>query len=330
MAERASDAREPGLWTLLAGDGCPLIAALALALMGAGLFACFQAATGHLLPHDEAWLGMTAADLRQLSAGRVLLFMIHDRVAFGGALISVGVMYLYLSLGPLRRGERWAWHTLLVSGLVGFLTWLGHGYLDTWHGVATVGLGPLFSLGLARSLRHVRDREPPDTVVHERAVARLWRGGWSLRRVGGVGRGLLLLTAACVITGGLIIMGVGVTTVFVPTDLAYMGLTASELDVINPRLVPLIAHDRAGFGGAVCSAGVAMFGALAAGRPEPALWQAVGLAMLVGFGSAIVVHFPIGYTSFAHLGPAYLGAGLFAVGWLLSLPAAAAGELDAA
>jgi hypothetical protein len=41
----------------------------------------------------------------------------------------------------------------------------------------------------------------------------------------------------------------GSTRVFVAEDLEFMGLTRGALDAINPRLVPLIAHDRAGFGG---------------------------------------------------------------------------------
>src|SRR5262249_55973511 len=48
---------------------------------------------------------------------------------------------------------------------------------------------------------------------------------------------------------GFTIQVIGMTEVFVPTDLTYMGMTHARLDSINPRLIPLIAHDRAGFGG---------------------------------------------------------------------------------
>ena len=43
---------------------------------------------------------------------------------------------------------------LAVGGTLGFLTflsYLGTGYLDSWHGLATLVLLPLFVLGLARS-----------------------------------------------------------------------------------------------------------------------------------------------------------------------------------
>jgi hypothetical protein len=117
--------------------------------------------------------------------------------------------------------------------------------------------------------------------------------------------------------GGLIIMGVGVTTVFVPQDLEYIGLCA-DLEAANPRLIPLIAHDRAGFGGGVCCCGLTMFFCTYCGEPSKSLWQALLITGAAGFGTAIGVHFPIGYTSFTHLAPAFLGALMFAAGMLLT------------
>ena len=60
----------------------------------------------------------------------------HDRVSFGGTLIAIGVLYLWLLEFPLRRGEEWAWWTLLLSGCLGFssfFAYLIYGYLDLWH-----------------------------------------------------------------------------------------------------------------------------------------------------------------------------------------------------
>src|SRR5262245_14656298 len=79
--------RDPGFVERLVGDGRPLLVATALALMASGAFAVFQAATGHFLPHDTAYLGMTAAELCTLHACRIVHFMIHDRVSFGGVLL---------------------------------------------------------------------------------------------------------------------------------------------------------------------------------------------------------------------------------------------------
>jgi hypothetical protein len=38
-----------------------------------------------------------------------------------------------------------------VVGFLTFLAYLGYGYLDTWHGVATLFLLPVFGVGLLRS-----------------------------------------------------------------------------------------------------------------------------------------------------------------------------------
>jgi len=112
----------------------------------------------------------------------------------------------------------------------------------------------------------------------------------------------------------------GATAVFVLQDLEYLGVSVAQLDALNPRLVPLIAHDRAGFGGALVSAGVAATACVAFGRPSRSRWQALALAGLAGFGPAVGVHFVIGYTDAVHLAPAVTGAVLFAAGLTLTYP----------
>jgi hypothetical protein len=113
-------------------------------------------------------------------------------------------------------------------------------------------------------------------------------------------------------------MVVGMTTVFVPQDLEFMEVAAADLWSDNPGLVPLIAHDRAGFGGGVCCCGLTMFFCIHCSPPSRSLWQALAITGVAGFGTAIGVHFPIGYTTFSHLAPAYFGAIVFAVGMLLT------------
>src|SRR4051794_567858 len=140
-----------GLLQALMGDGRPLLLFVGLALILSGGFALFLAATGHFLPHDERFLGMTAEQLCSLHGCRIVHFMYHDRGAFGGSLIAIGTLYLWLAEFPLRNGEAWAWWTFLVTGVLGFasfLTYLGYGYLDTWHGVGTVLLLPCFIWGM--------------------------------------------------------------------------------------------------------------------------------------------------------------------------------------
>jgi hypothetical protein len=134
----------------------------------------------------------------------------------------------------------------------------------------------------------------------------------------GIGRGCLLATALGLVAGGGTIMVIGMTSVFVPQDLAYMGLSADDLRAINARLVPLIAHDRAGFGGGVCTCGVVMFFCVWCGSPSRSLWQALCLSGAVGFATAIGVHPLIGYTDPVHLAPAITGAVVFSAGLVLT------------
>jgi hypothetical protein len=307
---------ERGLIAALIDDGRPLIKLTGVALVGSGLFAFFLAATGHFLPHDIAFLDMSVDALRTIAGGRLVYFMMHDRVSFGGAILAVGTLYLWLAEFPLRARQTWAWWTLLISGTVGFasfLAYLGYGYLDTWHGIATLVLFPLFVGGLIKSFALVRSPLRSGALFRPSSVT-------NLRSTYGVGRFLLLFMSWCLVLGGMIIMTVGMTSVFVPQDLEFMHVCAPDLEAVSPRLIPLIAHDRAGFGGGVCCCGLTMFFCIYCSPPSRSLWQSLAIAGAAGFGTAIGVHYPIGYTSLSHLAPAYFGATLFALGMALTYP----------
>jgi len=120
------------------------------------------------------------------------------------------------------------------------------------------------------------------------------------------------------IAAGATIMVVGMTQVFVPQDLAYMHMTRAELQHISPRLVPVIAHDRAGFGGGLFSTGIIL---LLMARHAPltkSFVQIVAVMGIAGFGAALGVHSAIGYTDLVHLAPAYLGCAIF-IGMVIRL-----------
>ena len=121
------------------------------------------------------------------------------------------------------------------------------------------------------------------------------------------------------IAGGATILVVGMTCVFVPQDLEFMRITADELRALSPRLIPVIAHDRAGFGGGLCSGGLAIFFTVWCGvRPgERALWWVLAIAGATGFGCAIGIHPVVGYLSLSHLLPAIAGFGAFVGGMAL-------------
>lgn len=298
----------------LLGDGRPLILFTGLCLVLSGLFALFLSATGHFLPHDVQFLGMGAEQLCSLNECRIVHFMFHDRVSFGGALIAIGTLYLWLAEFPLRNGQSWAWWLLAASGVLGFgsfLAYLGYGYLDTWHGAATLALFPCFVLGLWRSYRSLPHPVGPLTLACP-GEAVPWRSTF------GMGRACLLITSLGLVGGGMVILTVGTTCVFVPQDLAFMGLSADNLRSINPNLVPLIAHDRAGFGGGVCTCGLLMFFCVWCGPVSRSLWQALCFSGAAGFTTAVGIHPLIGYTDFTHLAPAVSGAILFTVGLVLT------------
>jgi len=310
-----ADRDDRGLIQAALGDGRPPLFVLGLGLVVSGLFALFLAATGQFLPHDERFLGMTAQRLCALHGCRVVHFMIHDRLAFGGALAAVGLLYLWLVAFPLRQGRAWAWWLLLVSGSVGFasfLAYLGYGYLDTWHGLATLGLLPCFVLGLVRSRSLLAGPDASIRSLLRPAVGVPWTSAH------GDGRACLLAAAAGMVGGGLTILAIGTTCVFVPQDLAYLGVGVEELHALNPRLVPLIAHDRAGFGGAVCCGGLVLFFTVWCSEPSRSLWQVLALAGALGFGTAIGAHPAVGYIDAVHLAPAVSGAAIYLVGLTLT------------
>jgi hypothetical protein len=292
----------------IVGDGRPLLIASAIFLLTCGAFVIFQASTGQLLPHDTGYLGMSATELCAYQGCRILHFMIHDRISFGGVLVAIGVIYLWLIEFPLRQGETWAWWALVASGLVGFLSflsYLGYGYLDSWHEAGTLALLPLFGGGVFRARGLAKIAMPAQSL--------------DIRTRQGLGRALFLLAAVGIALAGLVISAVGITTVFVPQDLEFIGGTRAAIGAIHPHLLPLIAHDRAGFGGALASFGVAMLLSLRYGRSSRALWQALAVAGAAGFSTAIGVHPVIGYLSITHLGPAVLGAAVFAAGFGLAI-----------
>jgi hypothetical protein len=288
-------------FSALAGDGRPLILATAAALVLSGGVAIFLSLTGRFLPHDVEFLGMEPAALCSLNQCRIVHFMIHDRMSFGGVLIAIGVLYAWLALFPLKEGESWAWWTLVLTNATGFgsfLAYLGYGYLDSWHAWATAFLLPVAATGL-RMTRRLCTR------------ARKWDPWW--RRISWrtrAGMGWLMWTgwAAGTMAAGATILVVGMTQVFVPSDLRFIGYTREQLDAINPRLIPLIAHDRAGFGGGVFTTGLLLLCLVAGAKPSKHLWQAICMAGAVAFGCAIGVHYPIGYLDAMHLAPALAGA----------------------
>jgi len=284
-------------------DGRFLIALTGVALALSGGFAILQSVSGQLLPQDSHAIGMDSHVLMQAGNPRLLGFMFHDRVAYGGTLLAIGTGYLWLAAFPMRARQAWAWWALLFSGGVGFLaflTYLGQGYLDTWHGVATLFLLPVFLAGLWCSRQTGSSLQsvwiPPIEVSN-----RFER--W--------GRILLGACALGLIFAGLTIAFLGMTRVFVPSDLKFIGLDVPALSRISPTLIPVISHDRAGFGGGLWSVGCLLLFMARRADLNRSLIEIVAIMGCAGFGGAIGVHFAVGYLDFIHLLPAFVGFALF-------------------
>ena len=86
-------------------------------------------------------------------------------------------------------------------------------------------------------------------------------------------------------------------------------------------MVPLLAHDRAGFGGGVLT-GLTTLLCLWCARPSRHLHQAIAVAGGVSLTVALAVHGAVGYTDFGHLVPALAAALTLVVGLALGWPGA--------
>ena len=118
------------------------------------------------------------------------------------------------------------------------------------------------------------------------------------------------------LAGGTILV-VGMTFVFVPQDIVFIGLEPERIRAVSATLVPLLAHDRAGFGGGLFTVAVIIIMMMRHAPMSRSLIQVILLMGIAGFGCALGVHFAVGYTSFVHLLPAYAGFVMFVGGSLL-------------
>lgn len=289
-------------WTTLMGGG----------MFVGGLIAMVVAVTKVVLPYDEAFLGMTIGDLHATNAN-LLAFMAHDRISLAGTMLAIGVMYLSLSVFGMRQGLHWARRAVLISAFTGFASFflfLGFGYLDTFHAFVTASLLQLLLLGVHAKLDvYIPDARP------DRRGDRAWRLSlW--------GQLLLVIHGFSLLGAGLVISLIGITQVFVHEDLEFLNTSAAALSSANPRLVPLVAHDRATLGGMLFASGWAfLLPSLWGYRRDSAwLWWALLSGGVVAYVAAIAVHYAVGYVNFKHLLPAFAGFALLLLGLSLSYP----------
>jgi dihydroorotate dehydrogenase len=289
-------------WSLLLG----------ISMLAGGLLALAIASTRVVLPYDETFAGLSRAQLAAVNE-RLLFFMAHDRVSLAGTMIAIGVLYVQLSLFGVRHGLHWARVTILASAFAGFgsfFLFLGFGYFDPFHAFVTAILFSFLLLALHARMPPLMRQKSPSPRENWRWRLSLW------------GQLLLIVQGAALITAGLVISFIGITSVFVPEDLDFMRTTADALAAASPRLVPLIAHDRASFGGMLLAVGLAVLLLALWGWREGAawLWWSLLLAGTTGYTAAIVVHLAVGYTNPWHLAPAFGGAAFLLLGLALAYP----------
>lgn len=298
-----------GIFETLFFEGKNLLTFTGLILVFSGVFVAVQSFIGEFLPQDTLYLGMDAKTLGAYNQN-IVNFMFHDRISFGGTLVAIGLLYIWLAEFPLRQKQDWAWWIFFLSGIIGFvsfLTYLGYGYFDSYHGYATVLLLPIYLIGLIKSYQSF-ETKPKLSSLNKVQIKP------NLKSSIGIGYLFLYITTIGITLGGIVIMIVGMTSVYVPQDLEYMTMCSGDFVKVNPRLTPLIAHDRASFGGGLFTVGQTIFFIIKCAHPTKNLWQIIFFSLSIGFISAIGVHFLIGYLNFIHLAPAYLGALLFTIG----------------
>src|SRR5262249_37662606 len=94
-------------------------------------------------------------------------------------------------------------------------------------------------------------------------------------------------------------------------DLAFMQTTVEALTEANPRLVPLVAHDRASFGGMLIATGLGVLLPALWGYRQGArwLWWTFLAAGVPGYAAGIGVHLAVGFTGPLAPRPGLGGAG---------------------
>ena len=285
---------------------------LGFSMFVGGVIALVIAVTRVVLPYDEEFVRMTREALEGVNP-HLIPFLTHDRVTLAGTMLAIGVMYCGLSWFGVRRGLHWAMVAVEASAFAGFASFflfLGFGYFDPFHAFVTVVLLQLLLLGVHSRLGPTASLPPPDLHNDARWLCALW------------GQLLCIAQASAFVVAGLVISFVGVTSVFVPEDLEFMGTTARELHLRSPHLLSLVAHDRASFGGMLVASGLAflMSGLWGLRRGASWLWWTALLAGTPGFVAALGVHFAVGYENVWHLTPAFAGLAIFLTGLALSHP----------
>lgn len=289
----------PGwLWLLIMG------AALAIG----GCVAWFVASTIVILPVDEKFLRMSRSGIMHLN-DKLLPFISQDRVVHAATSVSLGIMYAQLAFFWVRRGYDWAYRTIAVSAIAGFLSFVlfvNFKYFDSLPAAFYAGLLLCLLFGL------------PNRFVN---APRSWNLrndlAWQLSLAGQV---CFVILGIGFIVAAINVARLGTTAVFVPEDLLYLHTTAKSIASSNAHLIPLIAHSRAALGGILLPQGIAVLLTSLWGYREGErwLWCTFAAAGLPVFVAALQVYHSIDYLSPWLLARVVVAFVIYAVGLLCS------------
>ncbi|MFD4707411.1 dihydroorotate dehydrogenase [Gottfriedia sp. NPDC058432] len=275
-----------------------------------GLLALFISLTSILLPYDEHFLTINRQLILQFN-DRILPFMSHDRMTLSGTIMSGGILFMSLARNGIKHHYHWAKKATDTSAFVGFLAiflFIGYGYFDWLHALFWIVLLIPFLIGLFKT-RGI-NRSPESENLTNNSV-------WKMSLIGQL---FFIILGFSIIIGGCIISFVGVTTTFVKTDLNYLCISPSGLNAFNQHLIPVISHDRAGFGGGLVSVGllVLMISLWGFRQNQKWIWWTLVFGSFPAFITAFAVHFMIGYTDFYHLLPPIIASLFLLIGVITS------------
>ncbi|MBU9713137.1 dihydroorotate dehydrogenase [Evansella tamaricis] len=275
-----------------------------------GIIALYLSLTSVILPYDEYFLGMSRETLYAFN-DRIIYFMAHDRMTLAGTMISGGLVYMALARYGIRHGLLWAKQATDTAAIIGFLgifLFIGYGYFDWLHLLFWIVLAPFYILGYVKTKGI---RSTPSSK--NRRNHTIWKRSL-------IGQLAFVILGFSFVLGGIVISTIGVSSVFVPTDLQYICMPPGVIESFNDNLIPVIAHDRAGFGSALLSVGllVLMLALWAFQQGNLWVWWTFLIGGIPAFLTGIGVHFLIGYTDFIHLLPAYFALFLYIIGLLTS------------
>jgi len=228
---------------------------LGIAMVCGGIGATVIALGPVVLGYDQDFLGTDLEGLRNIN-DELVPFLQHDRITMAGCMAAIGFNDIGFALA-MRRGWRWARAGFIFAGAVGFPTFflfLGYRFFDPLHFAVAVGFFPLYLGG-----------------VFGRKVDPSWRVPVAVDEVDRVrslyGQLMMVALSLGVFFSGFFIMVVGLNDVLIPSDRAFlMGDQATFEEALDGRLLRFIAHDRAGFGGALASLGAGLLTTMLWGR----------------------------------------------------------------